>query len=280
MKTLFTIAGALLFLTTLCKAQTALPYYTGFDNATETAGWQEFRKGNADPGYKWGYSTFGAYSAPSALFHNYPVGGTVTTDDWFVSPGFSFPAGGTVDSVRSAFSGFGVPSTADTVALYLLTGSPDPALATTRTLLLDYRNADYSNNNTWRTHTFPLAAATGSCYLAIRYKTVNNWLDVKFDNIKISAPSATFIPDQPLQGNNIAVYPNPAAQSLQIRFGAQPAVPVSIKLYNTLGELQIAEPVMPHELLHFNLKNGTYFYTIASDDGAWFKTGKLVVQNI
>lgn len=279
MKTRFTILSALLLQATLSKAQTPLPYYTGFDNATETAGWQEFRKGNADPNYKWMYSTFSAYSAPASLFHRYPVGGTVITDDWFVSPGFSIPAGGRVDSIRSAFAGFGVPGTADTVAVYLLKGSPDPALASSKTLLLDYRGADYSNNDTWTAHTFPLASATGTCYLALRYKTVNNWLDVKFDNLKISTLSSTSI-HEALHRDAMTVYPNPASQSLQIRFDGQAAVPVLLKLYTALGELLIEQKVTEQESIHFDLKNGTYFYTIVTGNGEQFKSGKLMVENL
>lgn len=278
MKTIFTILSALLLHVNLSRAQTALPYYTGFDNATQTAGWQVFRKGSTDPSYKWTYATFTSYSAPASLFHQYPVGGTVFTDDWFVSPGFSIPSGGRVDSIRSAFSGFGLPDVTDTVALYLLTGSPDPALATTKTLLLDYRGADYSNNDTWKKHTMLLAATTGTCYLAVRYKTVNNWLDAKFDNLKISALTTTSIQDKVLQEKAITVYPNPASKELKIRFDHQQAVPVLIKIYNTLGELQIEQEVIEQESLPLNLKNGTYFYTIVTGDGAQFKSGKLIVQ--
>lgn len=278
MKTLFTTLSALLLNMNLSTAQTTLPYFTGFDNATQKAGWQEFRKGNADPINKWAYTTTPAYSAPSSLGHHYPTGGTVTTDDWFVSPGFSLPAGGKVDSLRSYFSGFGVPDPSDTVALYLLKGSPDPALATSKTLLIDYRGANYTNNSTWTSHTFTLAPATGTCYLAIKYKTVVNWLDVFFDNIRISANATTAIHSQELQQAGVSVYPNPASQSLQIRFEKQEAVPALIKLYNTLGELQIEQKVMENEPLHLNLKNGTYFYTLVADDGMQLKSGKLMVQ--
>lgn len=280
MKTLFTIVSTLLLQMTVSKAQTSLPYYTGFDNTTQKAGWQEFRKGNADPTYKWDYSSVSAYSAPTCLLHNYPVGGTVTTDDWFVSPGFNLPAGGRLDSIRSAFSGFGMPAAADTVALYLLKGSPDPALATSKILLLDYRGANYSNDNTWRTNMISISPSTGSCYLAVRYKTVNNWLDVKFDNIRISALTSTSIHTKQLQEEGLVLYPNPASQSLKIQFGTPVSGPVSVKIYNTLGELQLEQKLMDDEALHFNLKNGTYFYSIIPDNGVPFKSGKLIVQNI
>lgn len=279
MKTFSIILSILLLQVSLSKAQTSLPYYTGFDDATQTAGWQAFRKGNADPNYRWMYATFTKYSAPYSLFHHYPVGGTVMTDDWFVSPGFSIPSGGRVDSIRSAFSGFGLPATADTVAIYLLRGSPDPALATSKTLLLDYRGADYSNNDTWTAHTFSLAAATGTCYLAVRYKTVNNWLDVKFDNLKISSNATTSMRKSTVQEGTLKVYPNPASEELRISFDHQQAAPVLIKIYNALGELQIEQNILEHEPLHLDLKNGTYFYTILMGSGESYKSGKLIVQH-
>lgn len=280
MKIIFIILSTLLLHVHISKAQTALPYETGFDNAAQTAGWQAFRKGNTDPNYKWVYATFTAYSAPASLLHQYPVGGTVVTDDWFVSPGFSIRSGGRVDSIRSAFSGFGLPDVADTVALYLLTGSPDPALASTKTLLLDYRGADYSNNDTWRKHTLLLAASTATCYLAVRYKTVNNWLDAKFDNLRISALTTTSIHDFALQEEAIRLYPNPASQELNIQVDHQQALPVLIRIYNTLGELQLEQNLTEQKSLALHLKNGTYFYTLVTGDGVQFKSGKLIVQQL
>ena len=113
-------------------AQTPLPYYTGFDNASEKAGWTEYRKG--DNGlYQWKFININPVSAPGVLLHNYPVGGSVPTDDWFVSPPFNFSNGGKLDSIYFSFTGFGVPALIDTVAIYLLQGNADPALATTST---------------------------------------------------------------------------------------------------------------------------------------------------
>jgi hypothetical protein len=280
MKTFSFLLSALLLHVSLSKAQTTLPYFTGFDNTTQKTGWQEFRKGNADPFYKWIYSTTTAYSAPASLSHQYPVGGNAVTDDWFVSPGFSILTGGRVDSIRSAFSGFGLPSVGDTVAIYLLKGSPDPALATAKTLLLDYRGANYSNNSTWTTNTLSLAAATGTCYLAVRYKTVNNWLDVNFDHIKISANVSTSIRKHTVfQQEMVVLYPNPASEELRIKFDHQQTAPVFIKIYNTLGELQIEQKMLEQEPLHLDLKNGVYFYTIVRSNGSQLNSGKLMIQN-
>ena len=66
------------------NAQTPLPYYTGFDNATEQAGWVEYDLGVTST-YPWEFYNSSAYSAPTCLRRDYPVGGTQVTDGWFVS---------------------------------------------------------------------------------------------------------------------------------------------------------------------------------------------------
>jgi len=73
---------------------------------------------------------------------------SAVTDDWFVSPPFNFSNGGKLDSISFWFGGFGIPALSDTVAIYLVQGSSDPALATSTTTLLDFRAGNYQNDNT------------------------------------------------------------------------------------------------------------------------------------
>lgn len=196
------------------QAQTALPYFSGFDNATQKNGWQLIRKG-VNGAYQWSYENEGPFSGTQCLYHGYPVGGTAMTDDWFVSPAFNFAGGGKLDSIRHSFSGFGTPDTQDTLAIYLLTGNPDPALATTRVLLSDFRGGLYHNDATWRlTSNINIPATPGSVYLAIRYKTVNNWFDVKFDNVRLSANKTTAIHQPAVYIPMLKVFPNPAGEDL------------------------------------------------------------------
>lgn len=218
MKTVITLA----FLTLsslISKAQTTLPYYTGFDDQAQKSGWQLFKRGPAVPPVpnEWTYS-IGAHSATECIYHGYPVGGTELTDNWFVSPGFEIPEGGTLDSIYTAFAGFGTPTVNDTVAVYLLVGNADPAQASERVLLIDYRDTLYNNDLQWRAiKDVPLPSRTATCYLGIRYSTVSNWLDVKFDDIHISSNSSTGIrkKNAPI---NVSVHPNPASgQILNIK---------------------------------------------------------------
>jgi hypothetical protein len=219
-----------LLLTLLCTTQLTsaqLPYYTGFDTPAEKQGWTMFRAGSQTSS-TWQYDNATAYTAPSSLAHYYPVGGSQLTDDWFVSPGFSIPAGGKLDSIRHRFSGFGVPGTGDTVALYLLVGSANPSLASSKILLKDFRGTDYQNDGKWNsTMSINLAAQSSTCYLAVRYTTIINWLDVFIDNIHISGNPSTGIGEMETNNKLSAgtLYPNPVNDRIYIQdAGKQDAV--------------------------------------------------------
>jgi hypothetical protein len=211
---IYAIAVLILFYSN-AHAQTPLPYFTGFDNAAQQAGWQHFRKGstaNSD----WSYPAFNAFSAPNALSHFYPVGGTIPTDDWFVSPVFDFSAGGRIDSIRHNFSGFGTPFGGDSIAVFLLNGSPNPDLAASKILLFDY-TINYVHDNIWHLDTNMIIPATaGQSYIALQYKTIINWLDVIFDNIRISGNGSTGVALVTASENDFQMYPNPVNQFLKI----------------------------------------------------------------
>jgi hypothetical protein len=166
-------------------AQSALPYYSGFDNSQQLAFWTQVRLG-ASGTYSWNVFAANFYSSPSSLQHNYPVGGSVT-NDWYVSPFFDLSNGGRIDSLRYMFSGFGMPNAGDTVALYLLSGSGNPSTATLVTMLKDFRGTDYQNDNVWRKLTnITIPPAAGPARIAFKYQTFQNWLDVRFDNLALS----------------------------------------------------------------------------------------------
>jgi hypothetical protein len=216
MKTKISLSFFFLAITYASFAQTAMPYFTGFDNASQKNGWQMFRKG-ATGTYQWTYSTFEPYSGTDCLYHDYPVGGTTVTDDWYVSPAFNLSSGGKLDSIRHHFSGFGTPATGDTLAIYMLTGNADPALATSKVLLYDFRGTNYVNDNTWRlTSNITLPSASGSSYIAIRYKTIVNWITVKFDNIRLRSNTTTGISNTETAAEQTKVYPNPANNVINI----------------------------------------------------------------
>lgn len=203
---------ALIFGITTSDAQT---YSTGFDSAAEQAGWTAYVKGAQNGLYHWDITNNG-HSNPNCLSHYYPVGGTEPTDDWYVSPVFDFSGGGRIDSLWQYFSGFGLPLEGDTIKLYLLTGSPDPDLASSKVSLYSFSDSNYVNDNTWRrVENIHIPATAGDSYLAFRYRTVVNWLDVRFDDIYVTAaaPSNT----TQLTHNTLSLFPNPASNSIELK---------------------------------------------------------------
>lgn len=178
------------------NAQTQLPYYSGFDNAGETQGWTQYRRASTISS-SWAVGTQQPLSGTSCLLHYYPVG--EPTVDWYVSPPFQFPNGGTIDSLSFAFTGFSSqPGNDDSVYVYVLRGSADPSQATAMSPLLAFKGANYVNDNTWRDTAgiFIPGWTASSSYIAFKYKSENSWLDVRFDNLRISgnllAPQASF----------------------------------------------------------------------------------------
>ena len=216
MKLVTTALLSLISLNTI--AQIALPYSTGFDDAQQQNGWQAFKIGAPQPSVinEWSYNTVQPYSPTQSLYHGYPVGGQTYTDNWFVSPSFNIPEGGKLDTIYNAFGGFGLPNELDTIAVYLLIGSPNPSQASEKILLLDYRGNLYNNNREWVYNgNIALPPRNQSAHLAIRYYTINNWLDVKFDNIHISGNATTSI--KPINhAHNITLHPNPTTDNINI----------------------------------------------------------------
>ncbi len=62
-------------------------YYSGLDNASQIHGRVQYRK-CALSNYEFTYSSNNAFSDLNCLSHDYPVGGSTATDDWFVSREF------------------------------------------------------------------------------------------------------------------------------------------------------------------------------------------------
>lgn len=239
-------------------AQTALPYYTGFNDSSEQSGWEVYRLGPAqDPSYSWAFSA-------GNLVHFYPVGGSEETDDWIVSPPFDFTNGGMIDSLRYRFAGFGTPFGVDTIALYVLTDHPHPDTASSLSIIRLYTDSTYQNDNLWRKDSaLQIAAHPGISYLAFRYKTVVNWLDTAIDDLYIDGSSVSI---DPLLQSQISVFPNPSQNKLSLR--ADPGVKIgSALLINLQGQsiAQYDEGFSRMEVGH--LARGFYYLQVSSQRG-------------
>lgn len=209
-----------LIISVSAPAQTPLPYYTGFDEGISTPGWQEFRKGVT---INWGWLGSEDYiSPPGSLYHIFPDASTASTDttiDWFVSPPFDFSGGAIIDTLYAGiYSVGGPPHPEDFIGLFLLTGSPDPSLATTITLLVDFTFFPNGFGGGWNDTTNILIPPTaGASYIAFKYIATNNNFQAGFDNLYISALSTGI--ESVSADAELNVYPNPADNQLTIGLG-------------------------------------------------------------
>lgn len=210
-KITFTNALILIFLFSLrSEAQIELPYYCGFDNTLQRNGWVEYKTA-ATMFSNWRYASFGAYSDPTCISHDFsPSTGITLTDNWFVSPPFFIENGGRLDYIWYSFSGFSTPQEGDTIGVYLLSGSQDPEEAV-RTLLFDFRGDDYIADNTYRLISdIDLSPSEEVAHLAIRYRNADcstRWLTVAFDEISVSGGS---VGNNEKKLSDIRIFPNPS----------------------------------------------------------------------
>jgi len=265
------------------NAQTPLPYFTGFDNTAQQSGWTV-----SAPGMFY-FDSISAYS-PKFKFcisSSYTLFQQAVLYEWFVSPMFDFSAGGTIDSIRNAFSGSGVPvMVSDKVAIYLLVGSPDPVLATSKTMLLNYTGTNYHNDGIWYvTKNINIPATTGNCYIAFEVFMMNTDIVLRFDNLAVSAGSPTGINPMTTINNDVLLYPNPTSGKFELR--SERVELNSIEIYNVLGEeiysLSAINPqplTISHQPLTIDLSshpNGIYFINIKTDKE--HITQKLVINH-
>ena len=246
----------------IVNAQTPLPYFTGFDNASEQSGWTEYDLGVTST-YPWEFYAFNFYSSPNCLRRDYPVGGSQVTDGWMVSPAFDFTNGGNIDSLRYAFAGFGTPATGDTIALYMINGSQDPSVGSW-TLLELFSDASYSNDGVYRLlSNVAIPATSGSSYIAFRYRTINNWLEPRFDNLAISGSGAASVNE--VASNNVSVWPNPTSDLLQIQLPEQSGV-YQVTVTDLSGKRLISERTGDNTISVESLNNGIYLMQVEIND--------------
>jgi hypothetical protein len=262
------------FILTL-SAQVELPYYSGFDNTAERAGWQVYRTGE-NALATWNNPPAGGFSPASCISHDYaPSSGAVLADDWYVSPGFLIPAGGTLDSVRYLFSGFSVPAVDDTIGIFMLTGSKNPANATSITLLADFRGDLYQADATYRRlHSVALPATQETAYIAIRYRNAqvsSRWLTVQFDNVGISG--ITTAAHTPWNESKVSMYPNPCTDVLSVEHGTGEGL---IVLRDQLGKViacaDIVQDQSHTDIPVHQLYSGLYYVTIQQESRIIAKT--------
>ena len=161
-----------------------------------------------------------------------------------------------------------MPFGIDTVALYLITGNINPDLAPEKILLRLYSDEDYMNDGEIRMDSgIEIPATSGESYLAFRYKTIINWLDVKFDALEVTYTPMMSGLSSTIENNTISVSPNPATNLVNIQT-TENSVISSIEIYDFQGrlvyDLEGDNRVVDIENLH----SGVYIIRVVTDAGA------------
>jgi hypothetical protein len=225
--------------------------------------------------YEWTFDNTSSVSPSSSLAHFYPVGGSVPTDDWYISPVFDFFGGGQIDTLWNNYSGFGTPMAGDSIALFLLAGSADPYLAT-KTILFSFTDSTYNADGIWRKDSnITIPATTGNSYLAFRYYTTNNWLDVKFDNLHVSyTPSGSAI-NESSNSSALNIYPNPCTDVLNYSLDLVSEQIKSISVIDITGKVVLMNANSKTSLDVSGLERGHYFIKIVTESDILTKSFEL-----
>ncbi|MCW3126027.1 MAG: hypothetical protein JWO03_1685 [Bacteroidetes bacterium] len=269
-------------LCTKAFSQTPLTYHMGFDTAFQQQGWQAYRKG-IFTSYNWSNSSFAPYAGDAFLYHDYPVGsaGTDTTLDWYVSPAFNFSAGGRIDSVHLNIYTISQLTPVDHFGIYLLTGSQDPAAATSTTLLADVTHMA-SSANTWSdTGHITIPPTAGSSYIGFKYRATNNWFTIGVDELYLTRNAATGMQSMPtVKVSDISLYPNPTKGLVHIK-GLDKSMydnETLIYVYDQLGREVDKQALSEDQQIAMQLPDGLYLYKIMRE-GTNKATGRLAIKN-
>jgi hypothetical protein len=275
MKTIFTIS--IFFVTTniLFAQDLPLPYYTGFDNVAEQAGWQQYRTGFMSL-QSWHYSNTG-FSTPNCIFHDYNVGGNLTDTviDWFISPALNFTSTGVV-SLKVKTFGFS-PPTVDNCGVWFGTNSQNPA---TGNFVLIGNISYMQPQSQWLDTSFAIPSASDSGFIAIRYKTIYAyWMTYSIDNITVS--TTVGINEKEISNKiGITVYPNPLTSSATVQFSSE-IHNGKLNLYNIYGEkMKAINNVTGKQIKIYkeNLAIGVYFVQLTQENKVTGTT-KLIITD-
>ncbi len=253
----------------LCvAAQTPLPYTTGFDNAAQQAGWQEYRTGYLS-NYSWGMNTLEPPSAPNRLWHDYVVGGNEsdTVRDWWVSPAFEFSAGAVFTCKVNVFAIMGSAQPADACTIMLLAGSADPTLATV-TPLMDLLPLVTNTGTYTQLPPVSIPPTTGSAHIAFYHQATQNWLTPGIDDVSITA-APVGIAD--VHGDEIGmhVFPNPVDGTMT--FQLPHGLPVGTLRITTLDGRTVVHERASSTVDVDHLAPGLYIVGLRSDTGVLYQ---------
>lgn len=245
----------------------SLPYYTGFDNAGERAGWQGYILGVNGTYGPWGFSA-------GTLYHDYNNTGTV--EDWFVSPGLNITSQSKISFKIKVFVISGSVNPTDYIGVWYSSGSQDPNVGS-YTEVVDLTSIASSDFNHWIDTTVTLPFSVGTGYIGFKFMNVNNWFTVDIDSITVASVSTTNISERDSE-NGIFIYPNPTKGQFIINSKSNIN---AIEFYNLLGEkMKTMENITDHDinLQGEDLSSGLYYLRLKQDNKI-ITTKKLVITD-
>ncbi len=260
------------------NAQTT--YFTGFDTYDEKKNWVEYQTGKTITG--WSVMS-GGNSAPNRIINTAPTGDANKDSlvDWYVSPKFDFSKGGSIDSVSyNYFSYFGTHLSEQSVGVYALSGSPDPSLATSVTLLADFTPFYSGDVNHWiDTGGFTVPILTDEAYIAFKFVAIDGWSSISFDDLKITMNKTVGIEDIDPQLKLISVYPNPSNGELRLRIPSQQNrfENYAMDVFSMQGKKLWGAKVKTNSSISLDLPKGNYFYKITNEQGTVCVVNKLII---
>lgn len=100
----------------------------------------------------------------------------------------------------------------------------------------------------------------------------NLWLGSANNGIDIYSPAGTLSASEQALGHDFSVYPNPAADQLQIEFGREHSGPIELLVHNAAGQLLIQETLpkntqRTHPISLAKFPAGYFTVSILSDSG-------------
>ncbi|QQR86683.1 MAG: choice-of-anchor J domain-containing protein [Flavobacteriales bacterium] len=260
------------------SAQTALPYTTGFDNAAQQQGWQQFRTGHLS-NYSWGISANAAASAPNKLWHDYPVGGnaTDTVRDWYVSPLLDLSGGAVLTCKANIYAIMGSSMPSDACGIYLLTGNANPDLATA-TPLQDLLPLITTGSTYTTTTAVNIPPTSGTAHIAFYYQATQNWLTPGIDDVSVQPVNVGVAEHGALANMSISMSPREGLVTIALNDARYNGAMLTLQLWDARGAQVLQQAFRDRAELTLPGTAGHYICTLC--DGAGNVVARAPVQRI
>jgi len=276
MKKAFLLLVIALFYT---LASSQIVYLNYFDTPDEQNAWTQYRLGDSDS-HDWEFVTGFPYSAPSSLYHDYPMDNGVTyVEDWFVSPALNISLNG----ILSVFVAQNRMSNPPNVyfGIWFSNGDKDPATG-------DYVElADLTlfpvAQGVYEDTAFQIPYQGDTSYIAFKYTAgYFEWLMLWIDDLAIIGAYPVGIEEEGSPENiNVNIFPNPYNDYCKIIID-QTIIDkyqgdLRIEIYDHMGrKVREINNISSEVILKgAGMKTGCYYYSLKSNNNQ-LCSGKMI----